>query len=395
MSVLKSKAIVSELLAHDTKVSCGTIVLEKLLINNRKVLKNLKKLETPATQQQAQVNETEKAALKATVDNNVMEKLKLVLNVTDLTPVVVEARAKFFREMVDTFKSKALANYEKYSSSSIKSNIVKPLSIDEYVSKAVGVHEKSATDRKLVNSLLQLYNTLQATPNKKGELLSTIVDKETEYKLMVMRSSLKVVKRSTLGLISDRLLSICAMYIADITSIIGNLPVDDSDNSPKSYNLSALFKNKDFKSSKTNLYKNMVRLSDYFKLVVDKSKDEKNCEVHLLDLPDNKDVKSYVECSPLITFVMENTNTTCLKEFKQLPVDCKTKNLLNYLSVAHLYEEILPLLKMTKDVKVSYTKKVTTTDDKGVTTTKEEERTRLVNPVLNKLNSDTICNVWS
>jgi hypothetical protein len=141
----------------------------------------------------------------------------------------------------------------------------------------------------------------------------------------------------------------------------------------------------------------MVKFSDYYKLIIDKSKDDKNVEVDILDVPDDKVVKQFTETNQTLKFILEKNsiNTYLNKEFKDISIDNKTKNFLTYLIVVHFYNDILPLLNISKQHNISYNKKVTTKDEKGaVISSQYVESEKNVGVVLNRLNADVIKNIW-
>tara|TARA_Y100000389_G_C17309748_1_gene437337 strand:- start:321 stop:923 length:603 start_codon:yes stop_codon:yes gene_type:complete len=189
----------------------------------------------------------------------------------------------------------------------------------------------------------------------------------------------------------NRVKDITKMYIDDMTSLLN---VDDN----KLQNFNIFVKSKSLKSSKTSLYKNMVWFSDYYKLIIDKTKDEKNVEVNILDAPEEKTVKHFVETNQTLKFILEKNsiNTYLNKEFKNISIDNKTKNFLTYLIVVHFYNDILPLLNISKVHNVSYKKKVIEKDENGIAQPPQYvDSEKNVGLVFNRLNPNVIENVWN
>ena len=97
-------------------------------------------------------------------------------------------------------------------------------------------------------------------------------------------------------------------------------------------------------------------------------------------------------------FILEKNsiNTYLNKEFKNISIDNKTKNFLTYLIVVHFYNDILPLLNISKVHNVSYKKKVIEKDENGIAQPPQYvDSEKNVGLVFNRLNPNVIENVWN
>ena len=142
----------------------------------------------------------------------------------------------------------------------------------------------------------------------------------------------------------------------------------------------------------------MIRFSSYYNIIYDKSKDDKNTEVNILDFPEEKVAKNFIEINDQLKFILDKNSIISYfnKEFKGISIDNKTKNFLTYLIIVHFYNDMIPLLNITRIYNVKYDKKIIEKNDKGeIKDIKKVESEKNVAVSINRLNPVVISNLWS
>lgn len=418
MSAVKTKTLIVDILSNDNKDALGGLNLEKNIIDCKKLNKTIKtktkdiekksKNGEDVTVVQQDVNK-----LEQDLSNLYSDRLTLLIGVKDFNTKIITERFKQYNSKIDEYKQKLIEHgendynvYKKQETDKIAKSGGKERNImskDDYFAKFIGNHEKANIERKLTYDLFKLYEKFKGD-NKSTGIRKDIIEKETLLKNHQIKQKIKQVNTRQMNVFSDRIRDVTQMYLNDIRLLSSNnnnaTSTDTTSNTNtggKLQTFATFMKSKELRSSKTDLYKNMVRFSNYYNLIIDKSKDEKHVEVDLLDVPDGKDVKNFVEKNQTLKFILEKNsiNTYLNKEFKDISIDNKTKNFLTYLIVVHFYNDILPLLNLSKQHVIAYKKKETVKDDKGnVTSTKYVESEKNVGVVLNRLNANVIGNMW-
>jgi hypothetical protein len=404
MSAVKTKTLINDLLSYDSKSVAGGIQLDKNVIECKKIQKTIKaksKEIEKKTAKHEDVTMFKADVEKLTVDliNLYSDRLVILIGAKEFNPKIIDTRLKLYSTKIDEYKKEIAEKgennyniYKKQESDKIQKtkkdrNI---MTRDNYFAKIMGDHEKANIERKLTYNLFKLYEKFKNETKSTG-LKSDIIEKETLLKNYHIKQSIKQINSKQMTVFINRVKDITKMYIDDMTSLLN---VDDN----KLQNFNIFVKSKSLKSSKTSLYKNMVWFSDYYKLIIDKTKDEKNVEVNILDAPEEKTVKHFVETNQTLKFILEKNsiNTYLNKEFKNISIDNKTKNFLTYLIVVHFYNDILPLLNISKVHNVSYKKKVIEKDENGIAQPPQYvDSEKNVGLVFNRLNPNVIENVWN
>lgn len=408
MSAVKTKTLIVDILSNDNRDALGGIQLDKN-INDCKKLNKIIKTKTKEIEKKAK-NSEDVTTIKHDVDkfeldlsNLYSERLFLLINFKEFNPKIINERLKQYSSKIDEYKKeiaefgeKNYGVYKKQETDKI-TKTEKPRNImtqEDYFAKIIGNHEKANVERKLTHDLFKLYEIFKNDTKSTG-YRKDIIEKETLLKNHHIKQSIKQVNTRQMSVFINRIKTLTQMYIVDLKQLL-NEEVDGTKLQLQNFNI--FIKSKALKSSKTDLYKNMIKFSNFYKLIVDKSKDDKHAEINILDMPDDKTVKNFVEKNQTLKFILEKNsiNTYLNKEFKDFSIDNKTKNFLTYLIVVHFYNDILPLLNISKQHNVTYKKKETTKDEKGcVISTEYVESEKNVGIVFNRLNANVIENVWN
>ncbi len=410
MSVVKTKTLIVDILSNNNKNELGGIDLEKNIIECKKLTKIIK-LKYKDIDKKKKNNEDvtilqqEISRLDLDLSNLYTERLINLFNIKDFTSNIINSHFTSYSKKIDEYKQKLLTfgdtdynTYYKQEQGKVDKSGGKQRNImtkSVYDDKFIGNHEKANIEKKLTYDLFKLYEKFKKDI-KSASIKREIIEKETSLKNYHIKQKIKQINTRQLSVFISHIKSITQLYINDIKTLISSL--SDSPDSNKLQSFTSFIKSKDLRSSKSNLFKNMIRFSHYYKLIIDKSKDEKNIEIDILDLPDGKDVKNFVETNKTLKFILEKNsiNTYLNKEFKDISIDNKTKNFLTYLIIVHFYNDIIPLLNLSKPFMVPYKKKETTKDEKGnIISTQYIDSEKNVSLVLNRLHANVIDNMWN
>jgi hypothetical protein len=410
MSIVKTKTLIVDILSNDSRDALGGVVLDKN-INDCKKLNKTIKTKNKEIEKKTKNNE-DVTTIKQDVDkfeNDLSslysERLLLLINFKDFNQKIIDERFKQYSNKIVEYNKeiadlgeKNYAVYKKQETDKINKteknrNI---MSQDDYFAKIIGNHEKANVERRLTYELFKLYEKFKKEKDiKSSGLRKDIIEKETLLKIYTIKQNIKQINTRQMGVFITRIKEITQMYTADLKLLL-NEEVDGTKLQLQNFNI--FIKSKTLKSSKTELYKNMIRFSNFYKLIFDKSKDEKLTEVNVLDMPDDKTVKNFVEKNQTLKFILEKNsiNSHFNKEFKDFSIDNKTKNFLTYLIVIHFYNDILPLLNISKQHNITYRKKETIKDEKGnIVSSGYVDSGKNVGVIFNRLNPYVIQNVWN
>tara|TARA_B110000263_G_scaffold214019_1_gene198286 strand:+ start:2551 stop:3777 length:1227 start_codon:yes stop_codon:yes gene_type:complete len=402
MSAVKSRALINDIISYDNRNLLGGISLDKNIIECKKIQKNIKNKKKEIEKKTAKnenINDINTELDKMIFDymRSYSERLILLFNVKEFTVKNVEERHKIYTKKIEEYKNEIKTSgeknfqiYKKQESDKIdKSGKTRNiLSKDDYFKKIIGNHEKSNIERKISHDLMNLYNKFKSDI-KSNDLKIEIIEKETILKNHEYKQKTKTINAKQMIVMIDRVKSLSKKYVNDITTLLND---DD-----KLQNFNLFVKSKNVKSSKTDLYKNMIRFSSYYNVVFDKSKDDKNVEINILDIPDEKIAKNFIEKNDTLKFIQEKNSITSYfnKEFKGIGIDNKTKNFLTYLIIVHFYTDIQPILSITRPFNIKYVKKIIEKDDKGVVVEiKKVDSEKNVAIIMHKLNPNVISNSW-
>ena len=408
MSAVKTKTLIVDILSNDNREALGGVQLDKN-INDCKKLNKTIKTKTKEIVKKAKNNE-DATTSKQDIDkfeqdlsSLYSDRLSLLINFKDFNAKIINERLKQYSGKVDEYKKeiaesgeKNFGVYKKQETDKITKtgktrNIMEK---EDYFKKVIGDHEKANVERRLTHELFKLYEKFKIDTKSQG-LRKDIIEKETLLKNYQIKQKIKQVNTRQMSVFINRVKELTQMYIDDLKQLL-NEEVDGTKLQLQNFNI--FIKSKILRSSKTDLYKNMIRFSNFYKLIVDKSKDDKHAEVDMLDMPEDKTVKNFVEKNQTLKFILEKNsiNTYLNKEFKDFSIDNKTKNFLTYLIVVHFYNDILPLLNLSRQHKITYKKKETTKDDKGnITSTQYVESEKNVGIIFGRLNANVIENMWN
>lgn len=416
MSAVKTKTLIVDILSNDNKDALGGLSLEKNIIECKKLNKTIK-TKTKDIEKKSKNNEDvtvvqqDVAKFEQDLSTLYSDRLTLLIGVKDFNTKIITERLKQYSGKIEEYKQKLSEHgendynvYKKQESDKVAKSGGKERNImskDDYYAKFIGNHEKANVERKLTYELFKLYEKFKGDSKSPG-IRKDIIEKETLLRNHQIKQKIKQVNTRQMTVFANRIRDITQMYLSDIRMLSTSNSDSTTDNGSggnggKLQTFATFMKSKELRSSKTDLFKNMVRFSGFYKLIVDKSKDEKHVEVDLLDIPDGKDVKNFVEKNQTLKFILEKNsiNTYLNKEFKDISIDNKTKNFLTYLIVVHFYNDLLPLLNLSKQHIITYKKKESVKDEKGiVTSTKYVESDKNVGLILNRLNANVIENVW-
>ena len=97
----------------------------------------------------------------------------------------------------------------------------------------------------------------------------------------------------------------------------------------------------------------------------------------------------------MLKFIIDYRKITLVKTFDNT-LDAKVKKFINYIIIVNLYNDILPLINLSKPCMVTYQKKqfANETDKQNNKFTMVEDK-KNVGLVLNKLNPKVIENLWA
>jgi len=403
MSIVKTKTLINDLLTYNNKLEAGGVQLEKNIIECKKIQKTIK-LKNKDIESKVSKNE-EVTSQKYDVEqltndltNLYSDRLVILIGVKEFNLKTVTDRLKMYSTKIEEYSNELTAvgeqqynvykkqETDKIEKTSKERNI---MSRDDYYAKFIGNHEKSNIERKLSYELYKLYDSYK-TNMTSTEIKSNIIEKETMLKMFHIKQNIKQINMRQMAVLIKRVKELTNIYIDEMKTLLN---MDDN----KLQNFNIFVKSKNVKSSKTNIYKNMIRFSEYYKLIIDKSKDEKNVEMDFLDIPDDKTVKNFTESNQTLKFILEKNSISSYlnKEFKSISVDNKTKNFLTYLIIVHFYNDILPLLNISRKHNISYKKKTIIQNANGESSTQLIDTDKNVGVVFNRLHPNVIANVWN
>lgn len=275
----------------------------------------------------------------------------------------------------------------------------------EFYLKIIGSHDKSNIMRRMNYKLLKEYENLKLKPTD-VELQKNIFELENQLKLYEIKNNYKVLNTEQFNIIIDRYKTLIKKYNDEITFVINKIKEDEKLNDLKNEQIKKVKSklNKDNTKKKlgnllvskhlkeSNIYKNIIFYSDYFTLL------EKEKEINILNLESVEEQKlkllSFNETNQKLKFIIDYRKIIPDKTFNN-DLDTKVKRFLNYIIIINLYNDVLPLINLSKPCIIPFQKKCFIND-----TDKENNKVTLINDeknvslVLNKINSAVFKNLW-
>lgn len=251
----------------------------------------------------------------------------------------IENKVKEFDIKIQGFKEEIEKNgQKKFEIYQKKENIIinkKLLDKEDFFKKLLGTHEKSASDRKIINSLLLLYKTL-LVKTKKGEkdnvLIDEIVKKEYELKLLNLKRYKKIPNNKCpvfYNFISN-ILNISENEMKRAYDTIGGSTLTiKSFINPNVYNQCPFIRSLIF-----NYYKHYDFIS--------------NSNVKTSIFEENSDIKNYVENSKIAKYIIRKNHIVNIfsKYWKDIVYDNKFKHFITYLITCYMIDKCYPLAEL-------------------------------------------------
>lgn len=417
----KEKLIINEMLNYNIKKELGVIDIDNNILQCKKVLKTIKSQKRVSANTNTD-NAESIVKLQTEYNDLYKERLNIMFNANKFDVDFIKSRYEYYNGVINEYVSikneKGEKNYTMYSKQTgfkrDSTEDKKIMSKEEYFNRMIGNHEKSIPEKKTNYNLFVKYENLKklnaqdlskyvvANDNE----IKSIIDLETDNKLNYIKILIKP-STKVMDVIYTHMKSIIERYNNDLNALFSSIETEKPEPDPQTDTTEVKEKNKtinnflqlkNIKSTSTNMYKSLVTLSSMYSLLIDVSKEEKNVEINFIDYNYDKQVKGFVEKNTTLKYL--NDKYTILqhigKEFKQYNVDVKLKNLIAYLIMSELYNDISTIIKLTKHVEVPYKKKVTTQDEK----TNEKvisyvDVFKSVTIQFTKIHPNVIENIWS
>lgn len=370
--------------------------------------------------------------LSSELETTRVSNLKLLFKTDVVTHSVVSTKVLEYNELYTKNKTEVETKGEQlYNNFITKKNGLSSINKDTVVTKDVVTKElflkkmlgedvTSPTDRRLVVDVLNLYvqlksllhktTTTKKTPEKvikleedtqERKLLETILDKEFEYKTLMLKKQVKYLNKFK-DVVCEHIHSSAQRLLKSVKDMVPSVPVSTPSESTVSESSSTTTKKtQSSKSLSLNvLFSKLLETQDsYVNTLIHKfghSFDfvmDKNVVSSIFTPHTGATIKGVVEKDEVMSFLSAKNNTTfiinkLISSMGGLHLENKVKVFLGYLLINMVFDDMLPLLAMTKKEDVVVKKKVVEGDK---TIYVEDKKTIVFN--LNKLHPCVVKNV--